>query len=110
MSSYDVKYPKEFFRDAVVLDRDKCRCQLLELLELRMIQLMEECDKKRDLLAKVDEDMAMLVPDPQYTKAMINYYEAMVERAERRLKLQDAFDAYRASMQAWEAASEALNA
>lgn len=99
MTTYDVVFPKDS-RSSWRLDRDKARSCIKELLELRDIQQMPDGEEKRALLEAVDEDVAEFAHDPARTEeAMIKCFETQKVMAECRLKLQDAFDAYKVAFE-----------
>jgi hypothetical protein len=96
-SPYEVVFPGYFSDASCRLDRDHARSCIKELQELRELQQMPDTEKKRALLDAVDEDMAKFAHDPSKTEAMIRAKQASMAKAECRLNLQDAFDAYKAA-------------
>lgn len=108
MKIYDVVFSGEFSRAACKLDRDKARSCIKEFEELQEVQRMPDGEEKRALLDAVDEDIAQFAHDPDKTEAMIKSFETQKVKAECRLKLQEAFEAFNVALEANKAANDAV--
>lgn len=97
---YHVVLPDDFDRARFCLDRDISKAMLRELEWVLETQKMEDGDEKRERLEEIDEELIEFFPYPRYIEYLIQAVSAQIFRAECRLKLQDAYEAYQAALKA----------